>query len=91
MHGDGSRTPIEMDGSPVKHTRQSTHVEAPELVDVSVRQAEANQLPHLKPFSIVEKLDSAIAVGLALGWDMSGCIRNLEDIIAENGASIVHP
>ena len=37
-------------------------------------------------FSVVENLDSVIAVGQALGWDMTRCIKTLHDIINENGA-----
>ncbi|KAL4560965.1 hypothetical protein LXL04_033123 [Taraxacum kok-saghyz] len=42
----------------------------------------------IQSFSVVEKLDSVIAVGKALGWDMTGCINTLRQIITENGASI---
>ena len=42
----------------------------------------------IQSFSVVEKLDSVISVGQALGWDMTGCINTLREIINENGASI---
>ncbi|KAL4555552.1 hypothetical protein LXL04_038174 [Taraxacum kok-saghyz] len=90
VHGDGTRTPTVMADFLANDLGQPTSNGDPDLVDVEVRQVEARQLPPMKPFSIVEKLDSAIAVGLALGWDMSGCIRNLEEIIMENGVSTVH-
>ncbi|KAL4592658.1 hypothetical protein LXL04_005661 [Taraxacum kok-saghyz] len=37
--------------------------------------------------SVIEKLDSVIAVGQALGWNMNGCVKTLERIINENGAT----
>ena len=36
--------------------------------------------------SVLEKLDSAIAVGKALGWDMAGCEATLNKIIEDHGA-----
>lgn len=35
-------------------------------------------------FSVVEKIDNAIAVGYALGWDMSVCVNTLKKIIVVN-------
>nr|GEV53902.1 RNA-directed DNA polymerase, eukaryota [Tanacetum cinerariifolium] len=50
--------------------------------------SEATKQPE---FSVVEKLESAIVVGTAFRWDMTGCEHTLESIIAKNGETkLVH-
>lgn len=34
---------------------------------------------------MIEQLEATVAIGIALGWDMVGCEKNLESIIAANG------
>lgn len=43
-----------------------------------------------KGFSMIEQLEATIAIGTALGWDMAGCEKKLESIIAENGEFFGH-
>ena len=84
VYGDGTRTPPMVIQDPPNGAQTGANSEV--LIDVEVKSVAMEERGSKNnPFSIIEKLDSAIAVGQALGWDMTGCVRTLEKIIAENG------
>ncbi|GJW39205.1 RNA-directed DNA polymerase, eukaryota, reverse transcriptase zinc-binding domain protein [Tanacetum coccineum] len=55
-----------------------------DIIDKPKGDGEASKQPG---FSVIEKFESAIAVGNDFGWDMTSCEHTLESIIAENGGN----
>lgn len=40
--------------------------------------------------SVIQLIDELIIVGQTMGFDMAGCIKNMEDIIKSQGVNDVH-
>nr|GEY08780.1 signal peptide peptidase-like [Tanacetum cinerariifolium] len=87
--GEGIDTGFVKESSPLVHSKVMNNSEEVHVKEVSKGNSEFRHSHNHKGGSILEVLDDMVRIGQSMGYDMDGCINEIEHIIGNQGDDAV--